>query len=384
MPKEILTPREKSAKLKKITLWFGILSVAGLLDSIWLLILHASRGSMGSVCGFAPQMSCDALFIREYSEWFGIPVPVFSILYFGFLIAVCIQTLWKQDRHTVRPFLYLALPSWIGLGATLYMMYTALIVLKTFCPFCAILWVILVASWTLGLQMMKTLDQVWGYLISEDLRRGYRTVWFWGTVLITGVVLAVSYLSFHAGGRLGGTAFTIAGPEARSLGPANAAVTITVFSDFQCPACKVAAEVLRELTEEMTGRVRLIYKFYPLDSSCNPYLKRPMHRYACAAASAAYCASAQGKFWTYHDYLFTNQTEIPEENLFQFAQSSDLDLKKFDACHHDRHALEEVQKDIAEGNRLGIRGTPTIFVNGQQYSGPVTLSALKETVSGIR
>jgi protein-disulfide isomerase/uncharacterized membrane protein len=384
MAREALTPRERFDSLRKFLKWIVGLGILGALDSIWLLVLHASKGSITGVCSVAPHVSCDALFVREYSEWFGIPVPVFSIIYFGLLIVIAIRALRSENRHVIRPYAYLWILGWLGLGTTLYMAYIALILLKTFCPYCAVLWITLIVVWLVSLKMMKMLDQPWGYLISEDLRAGYKSAWFWGVGFVAIALLTASFFLFREGGKLVGKPLPIVGEEARSLGPAGAKSSIVVFSDFQCPWCRVASEVLQQLARELPGEVRVVYKFFPLDSGCNEFIQRPMHPYSCAAATAAYCASVQGKFWIYHDYLFTSQDELPETRLIEFARMTQLDLPKFDACCRDRHTQEEIVKNVREGNELGIRGTPSIFVNGQQYSGPITLSALKEAVTSIR
>jgi protein-disulfide isomerase len=232
---------------------------------------------------------------------------------------------------------------------------------------------------------MRVLDQTWGYLLSEDLKSGYKSAWFWAMAVVAGVVLAGSYFFFHrAVGHLTGTAVEIVGEDARSLGPANARTTIVIYSDFQCPWCKIASEVLQQLSTEMSGDIRVTYKFYPLDHNCNPSVRRPMHLYACSAAVAAYCASTQDKFWIYHDYVFTSQDELPDVRLLEFARASQLDLMKFDACVRDNRSREEVQKNIAEGIRLGVQVTPSIFINGQLYSGPITLSAIRDTIAASK
>lgn len=368
-------------RLQKLLRWFLVVSGLGLLDSVWLLVLHASKGSMSSVCSMGSFVSCAALYDPRFSEWFGVPVPIFSLLYFVLLLTITGRTVQTADPHSVRPYAYLWLLSWVGLGTALWMGYISLILLKTLCPFCTVLWVILIAAWVFTRQMMKIVDQPWGYLISQDLKTGYKSVWFWGSGLIAVAVLSGSYFVFRPSGALGDARYPIVGEEARSLGPANAKVVVAEYSDFQCPFCRVASEVLHQLAEELSPQVRVVYKFFPLDRECNEYLPRRVHLNACAAAEAAYCASVQGKFWTYHDYLFTSQQELSDSRLLEIAQAAQLDVARFNACRRDRRTKEEIGKDVREGNRAGVTGTPSIYINGRPYSGPMTLSALKDTIA---
>jgi protein-disulfide isomerase/uncharacterized membrane protein len=386
MVRVALTPREKSERLKKTLRWVGALSGIGFLDSLWLLILHAWKGTISGGCSLGPRISCDAIYIQRYSEWFGIPVPVFSILYFALLIAIVIRVLLKgEERYLLRPYVYLWLLSWVGLLTTLSMAYIAVVFVRSFCPYCFLLWVVLTVLWALAWRMMKILDQPWNYIVSEDLRTGFRSQWFWWVSAVAAVVLVSSHFLFDRGvARLVGSPAVIVGEEARSFGSPDAKKTIAVYSDFQCPWCRVASEVLLELSQELKGEIYVVYKFFPLDHSCNESVKRPMHMYACSAALAAYCASMQGKFWVYHDYLFTSQSELPDSRLLSFARTAQLDLMKFDACRRDDRTKEEVQKNIREGIGLGITGTPSIFINGQLYTGPLTLSAFREVLASLR
>jgi len=159
----------------------------------------------------------------------------------------------------------------------------------------------------------------------------------------------------------------IAGEE-HTKGPRDAAITIVEFSDFQCPHCAEAFPDLRKLVRSRSD-VRLVFRHYPLDSSCNASLPAPLHPNACLAAMAAECAGDQGRFWEYHDVLFENHEHLERESLFRYARELGLDLPTFRACLDDPATRVRVGQDVEVGNRAGVNSTPTLFINGRTVAG---------------
>jgi protein-disulfide isomerase len=152
-----------------------------------------------------------------------------------------------------------------------------------------------------------------------------------------------------------------------SFGPANAPVTIVEFGDFECPDCKAEAPVLRkELPEGFDGKVRVIFKNYPLES---------VHPWAHAAAIAGRCVYQQGDpaFWKFYDWIYQNQDEISGDNLnskvLAWAGENSVDTVKLGQCLDTKATEPEVNRSIAEGRELGINGTPTLFINGRKIGG---------------
>jgi protein-disulfide isomerase len=144
-----------------------------------------------------------------------------------------------------------------------------------------------------------------------------------------------------------------------SKGPENAKVTIVEFSDFQCPFCSKAAATVDEVMEQYAGKVRLVFRHFPLD----------FHKEAPKAHEASLCAHDQAKFWEYHDVLFKNQDQLQPEQLVKHAQGLGLDVDKFKACLGEGKHAAAVQRDLAAGKEHGVSGTPAFFVNGRMLSG---------------
>lgn len=139
-------------------------------------------------------------------------------------------------------------------------------------------------------------------------------------------------------------------------GPVSAPVTLVEFSDFQCPACNKMNPTLTRLHEAYGDQLRIVFKQFPLHS---------IHPDAQKAAEAALCADEQGKFWPMHDELFSNQRALGIDQLKTYAQKLELDLGKFNECLDSERFSEQVQAELDAGQRIGVSGTPTLFINGR-------------------
>jgi protein-disulfide isomerase len=153
-------------------------------------------------------------------------------------------------------------------------------------------------------------------------------------------------------------------------GPGGAPVTIVEFSDFQCPFCGREAPVIERLMKEYDGKVRLVFRHFPLD----------FHPFAAKAAEAAACAADQGKFWEMHDQMFTNQQKLAVEDLKGYAKSIGVDSAKFDKCLDSGEKKALVDEDQKAGSQAGVNGTPAFFVNGIFINGAVPYEQIKQAV----
>jgi hypothetical protein len=144
-------------------------------------------------------------------------------------------------------------------------------------------------------------------------------------------------------------------------GSPMAPVTIVEFSDFQCPFCAAAYPELERLVRENQGTVKLVFKHFPLSG----------HSRALPAARAAEAAALQGKFWEMHDLLFAQQKQLEDADLRRYAQQIGLDVERFERDFASPEVAAAVEADRAEGHKLGLEGTPTVYVNGRKLHEPL-------------
>jgi len=154
-------------------------------------------------------------------------------------------------------------------------------------------------------------------------------------------------------------------------GAAAARLTIVEYGDFECPRCKQSAPVLKSLVERFAGRVRLVYRHFPLET---------MHPHALLAAEAAECAAGQDKFWAMHDLLFDNQTHLEARHLRMYAERLELDLTRYEAEFDDHIYLQRIREQFAGGQRSRVRATPGLFLNGKVVDVSFDLRGLVDAV----
>lgn len=159
--------------------------------------------------------------------------------------------------------------------------------------------------------------------------------------------------------------------DAYAFGPEDAPITIVEFSDFQCPYCRRWHEQVYEpLLAAYPDQIHLVYRHLPLTS---------IHPEAFSAAEAAMCAGEQGAFWQYHDRLFSSEA-LGSEVYTQYAEELSLDMTTFEACLTEHKYQEAIQTDSDFAINLGIRSTPTFFINGLAIVGAQPLEAFKQVI----
>jgi len=154
-------------------------------------------------------------------------------------------------------------------------------------------------------------------------------------------------------------------------GADHAPLTLVEYADFECPHCKQAASVVQLLLERYAGRLRVVFRHYPLEG---------VHPHAMHAAQAAEAAGGQGKFWEMHALLFANASHLKIAQLRGYAEKLELDMLRFNAEMDDEVYLQRVREHIDGGNRSGVRATPAFFLNGVIVDTSFGLEALEQAI----
>jgi protein-disulfide isomerase len=156
-----------------------------------------------------------------------------------------------------------------------------------------------------------------------------------------------------------------------AIGPHDARVTIVEYGDFECPNCKQAAPVVKLMLERFAGRIRFVYRHFPLEE---------VHPHALLAAEAAEAAAGQERFWAMHDLLFASQPHFEREQLLDYAERLELDTPRY-ARELDGHVhLQRVREQLSSGRASGVRATPGFFLNGSVCDVSFGLQHLEESV----
>ena len=158
-----------------------------------------------------------------------------------------------------------------------------------------------------------------------------------------------------------------------TLGPGDAPVTLTLFTDFECSYCARLAPVLEEVHKAYPEKVRIVFKNFPLR----------MHRFAVQAALAALAAEEQGQFWPFHDRLFQNYNRLNPQKVEEIRQELGLDAERFNARMNDPALKDLIRRDLQEGSDAGVNGTPTVYINGKKYRGQRSLEGFREAIEAL-
>ncbi len=380
------------------------LGLAGLGVSLYLLSVHraiaAAQGAgYTGFCNINETVNCEVVLSSRYAYLFGYPVAGWAALAYLGLLGLAAAML-RVSRFSTRRRLAQLTFGFVAWNAifSYYMAAVALFSIGAICILCTSLYVINTAALPAGWMLYAGVEAEGRKRgsASPDLARRNRLV-IGGSVAVLVAILALAAYEGRRGGAQTLDEIRRANPDfyrwytsqpieqvpavGRDLGGPDAAVTIIEFSDFECGHCAAAHRVLQEVLPRYRGEVRVVFRNYPLDKSCNPLLTTQLHDYACEAAVAAECAGEQGKFWPYHDLLFENQSDLSPENLRRFARQLKLDMDAFQSCLGSEKAHERVKQDVEEGNRLRIESTPTMFINGRVIHGSLDADLLRYAIA---
>ena len=155
-------------------------------------------------------------------------------------------------------------------------------------------------------------------------------------------------------------------------GDEHAPITLVEYGDYECPDCGRAYPMLKELTARFGDDLRFVFRHFP---------QYTVHRHASMAAQAAEAAGAQGKFWPMHDLMYQHQRQLETEDLTHHALQLGLEVYRFEQALDSGTYRRRIEEDYAGGERSGVKGTPTLFINEKRFEGKVEIEALTEAIS---
>ena len=165
------------------------------------------------------------------------------------------------------------------------------------------------------------------------------------------------------------------GPKDHVKGPEKAPITLVEYGDFQCPYCREAYPIVKQLQEKLGPHLRFVFRNFPLTR---------IHQFAQHAAEAAEAAAAQGAFWQMHDRLFERQFALEDENLLEYARDLGLDADRLGGELTAGTHRNRVRDDFMSGVKSGVNGTPTFFINGVRHDGSYDVETLLGALEAAR
>lgn len=370
--------------------WLIGLTVLGLVASAaatWVhyrLLLHPGYTSF---CDVSATVSCSEAYLSQYGSLAGIPVALLGLLWFVLVLALLVAPRWLVAPETVPTYLFAL--STIGLAVVLYLAYGSFVVLKTVCPLCvptyvAVAGLFLISGGAMTFPMSKLPARA-----LRDLRTlaSNPAALVAAILLVSGAATAVAFFpreAAPAGAQAPAAGASgeqqseferwyVALPTVNPGIPAEgAAVLIVKFNDYQCPPCRQTYEnyksILAKYRTSHPGAVRLVTKDFPLDPECNFNAPGGGHLAACEAAVAVRLAEKQNRREAMEDWLFANQATLTPDTVKEGARTvGGINVSDFNAQYAS--VLPLVKADIAAGGALGVRSTPTFFINGRVIKG---------------
>jgi len=180
-----------------------------------------------------------------------------------------------------------------------------------------------------------------------------------GFIIATIIIIVVGVLLFVKDAPNNNSQKTLINSNTHTKGAKDGKVLIVEFSDFECPACIYAEEIVGKVMDKYSNKVKFAYRHYPL----------PMHQYSRKAAQAAEAAAIQGKFWEMKSIIFKNNSSLKPDDLIKYAKDIGLDIDQFKKDQESDKIKEIIENDIKAAQDLGVEGTPTFFINEEKIFG---------------
>ena len=372
-----------------------VLAIIGIGVSTYLTHIHYATHTdenYKSVCAVSDEINCETVARSPYSVFLGAPVSVWGI--FGYVM-IAVFAAWGLFGRRLRdewPVGILTALVLSAASASVVLGYISFTRIDSLCLFCmtsyginAVLTIVIAVS-----LVTARINPIFAFF--SDMKAFFRKPVLFAAVAVpaVGAILGLMFGITPYWQRPGwndlptlDTGVTADGIH--WIGAKKPILTIVEFSDYQCPFCRRAHRDVRMAAGKFPDEVRLVHRHYPLDEKCNKKIHRAFHEYACHLSRAAICAAEQDKFWDMNDALFSIQDSIKaaDVNVEHLAVELGLDRSQFIACMKRPEVPAEIPRDIAEGERLQLAGTPTFFINGKAYEGGVPESVIQKTLAAI-
>ena len=351
-----------------------VVSILGAMVSFYLGQQHFSDAP--ALCDAGNLYSCSTVNSSEYSELFGIPIALLGL---GHFVAMGVLATLHNDQEEE----YASVGSLLFATSVISVLYSVVLafisksVIGAWCLFCISLYGLnaigLFGAWKLKQAQEKPV----GLFAGKSFSTAATT--FIAAALVSFMVISPSEsnkITTTSDGKV--DIMSVLEPLAEPLpldgsepvmGDRKAKIQIVEFADFECPHCAMVAPKLKTLLSA-NPKVNLRFKHYPISNICNPNVGAEGHVNACLAATATDCALKQGKFWEMNSIVFKNQNYLSRKDIEFMAEAQvKLEMTQFKQCLDDPAMLKGIQSDIESAEKVGVTGTPSLYLTGVDDSG---------------
>ena len=366
------------------------LAFAGLLDAVYLAVSHYrvyTDIGYKSFCAISKSINCDTVSQSPFSIFINLPVPVWGIIgYTFFMLFLPVAWRYRAEKKPIWTLLFL-----ISLLFSAYSVVLALIssfVIHSYCIMCilsyAISFMLLFFTYLVrkryGIKgFVDNLRHDIGYLWEAKKRSLALFVPFAVGIALVLITFPV-YWSFDAPVFSADIPRGITADGHPWIGAQNPKLEIVEFADYQCFQCNKMHFFLRQTLAKYPERIRVIHRHFPMDHEVNPLVKSPVHIGSGKLAMLAIYAATQNRFWQMNDILFSIARVKPEIDIQELAKQTGLDQINLSRSLRDRNVRNSLKKDIVDGIKQGVRGTPSFVIDGKVYQGQIPPELLKKAL----
>lgn len=371
----------------------AILMLIGFASGAYLTDLfvevHNATGPVESFCAVSEGVNCITVSASQYSRLLGIPISVYGAEYFLLTLIILGISLFRRIKWESYIFwmMLLALPGCLALGLI------SAFLIESLCLLCLTVYAMCLGGvLVLGIANRRSfkallVDGPWEFYDAIITHIPTRAIAVVAVVFLISEFVWVPPI-FHCGcddpGAILHGDYHGIPVSGLAMGNPNAPLKIQEFTDMQCPYCGKGHASLMALIQKYPDKVYAVHRDFPLDDACNPTIKSAFHPNACDAAVWGRCAARQNRFPDLVDVMFSNRQNLNPVQIEGYAKNiKGLDMKKLLDCVADPDVLKEVQADIADGVKRGVKGTPIFFVNGELVMGYKPLEFWEKTYGDI-
>lgn len=382
----------------QLAILFSLIAWASGFYSLWhQLSLFTGTSEDAAFCNINNYINCDAVALSPYSTLLGLPLASLAMAFFASLVILFLLIYFAiLDRNQKGSDNLISLTFWLSLlslPVSLTYALISLLVIKSLCISCLVIYVMHISILACTFKLKKTSSSAFPSLRALTPSTAVAVLVVAGLNLLSPKFVETSLsggnkidnatASLYLARHLSNPQFSFSEANAAVTGSPDAKVVIVSFSDYQCPYCKIASNIIPTIARAYGSGVRLVYKDFPLNSACNPSMSGSGHPYACAAAKLAKCSlknlGIDGYLKT-SKQLYNSQATLGSDSISSIGKNVGLSDQQIESCSSSLEIHDEIVANTKEASAAKVESTPSIFINGRRLDAATNPQILRLTI----